>query len=349
MNPKSVFERHPDLYFPDGDVVLAVKQTPHSDEDPLKYTLFRVHKFLLKHHSTTFSNFFADANAAPTEAYDGVPLAEMYGDKAEDFALLLSYLYHPSSLVFKRHDPNIPLAVSGVIRLADKYLIEPLHHRLVQQVCEDWPTRLVDYDIKQAEIDSVGALPLNAHLKYGGRLANVIPEPASAILFAQEFECPQILPAAFYTLSLIPVAHDWSSEWCQYDEPLARWSILDKENLVRYISGCQSLDQYRPPITRFMCEECEDPFAMEEPVNNPCYEYIKRLFEVVWDQRGPSLTHGDPLRLLAKCYKFYDMPELSKERFPHRICEDCQVLLSHRLPEERERVWANLSERFKLK
>ena len=99
MDQNYVLERHPDLYFPDGDVVLAVQQTPKADdpaEGPLKCTLFRVHKFLLKHHSTTFSNLFADADATPTEVYDGVPLAEMYGDKAEDFALLLSYLYNPS-------------------------------------------------------------------------------------------------------------------------------------------------------------------------------------------------------------------------------------------------------------
>ena len=96
MNPNPVFECHPDLYFPDGDVVLAVKQTPHSAEDLPKYTLFRVHKFLLKHHSTTFSNLFADANAVPASVYDGVPRVEMYGDRAEDFAVLLNYLYNPS-------------------------------------------------------------------------------------------------------------------------------------------------------------------------------------------------------------------------------------------------------------
>lgn len=96
MNPTSVFEQHPDLYFPDGDVVLAVKQTLHPGEEPQKYTLFRVHKFLLEYYSTTFSNFFADANAAPTETYDGVPRAEMFGDNAEDFAVLLNYLHNPS-------------------------------------------------------------------------------------------------------------------------------------------------------------------------------------------------------------------------------------------------------------
>ena len=98
MNSNAVLERHPDLYFQDGDIVLAVKQTiaTGSTDDRTKYTVFRIHRFLLKHHSTVFANFFSDANAAPAENYDGVPLAEMHGDKAEDFALLLGYLYNPS-------------------------------------------------------------------------------------------------------------------------------------------------------------------------------------------------------------------------------------------------------------
>ena len=100
MSSQSGLERHPDLYFADGDVVLAakLKQTPESKdvEERPRYQLFRVHKFLLKHRSPTFTNFFGDASAAPTEVYDGVPLAEMHGDKAEDFALLLGYLYNAS-------------------------------------------------------------------------------------------------------------------------------------------------------------------------------------------------------------------------------------------------------------
>ncbi|KAI1782984.1 hypothetical protein LXA43DRAFT_848584, partial [Ganoderma leucocontextum] len=247
---------HPDLYFQDGDVVLAVKQAPMSDEEPRNYTLFRVHRFLLKHHSATFANLFADANAAPTEVYDGVPLAEMHGDKAEDFALLLSYLYNPSSLVFKRNDPNTPLTISGVVRLADKYVIEPLHRCLVQQVCEDWPATLDEYDVKQSEIDTLRAVAASSSttFKYtpdGGRLADVIPEPASAILFAQEFGCRQILPAAFYRLSLIPLEHDWS-EPGHTRKPLARWSMLDRENLVRCMRGCQKLSEYRPLVEDFI-------------------------------------------------------------------------------------------------
>ena len=98
MDQNYVLERHPDLYFPDGDVVLAVQQTPKADdpaEGPLKCTLFRVHKFLLKHHSAPLGHLFEDASVTSDETYDGVPMATMHGDRAEDLGMLLNYIYNP--------------------------------------------------------------------------------------------------------------------------------------------------------------------------------------------------------------------------------------------------------------
>ena len=86
-------ERHPTLYFPTGDVVLSASI---DTAGPARTQLFRVHKFLLMHHSTTFSNMFTDATAGPGESYDGVPIIQMEGDDAEDLAKLLNYLYNPT-------------------------------------------------------------------------------------------------------------------------------------------------------------------------------------------------------------------------------------------------------------
>ena len=86
-------ERHPTLYFPTGDVVLSASIDTGG---PPTTQLFRVHKFLLMHHSTAFANMFTDAAADPGETYDGVPIVQMEGDDAEDLATLLNYLYNPT-------------------------------------------------------------------------------------------------------------------------------------------------------------------------------------------------------------------------------------------------------------
>ena len=111
-------ERHPRLYFPDGDVVLAAQMSPCTDDVSVqqedvspKYWLFRVHKFLLGHHSTTFANLFADAKATAGDMHDGVPLLQMIGDRAQDLALLLTYLYYPTLAIFFSNLDSISLCL----------------------------------------------------------------------------------------------------------------------------------------------------------------------------------------------------------------------------------------------
>ncbi len=109
----------------------------------------------------------------------------------------------------------------------------------------------------------------------GGRsVADSIPEPVSDILFAQGFPCPQIFPAAFHSLSLMPVTDDWgdNSDWLHRarNKPLARWSLLDRENLLRYTRGCQMLNAYRPEVSAFMCADCATwPGTEEVPGSKP--------------------------------------------------------------------------------
>ena len=104
----SPYERHSRLYLPDGDVILAaqssassVQTDPSSSVDRAenaqpKHVLFRVHKFLLKHHSAPLGHLFEDASVTSDETYDGVPMATMHGDRAEDLGMLLNYIYNPA-------------------------------------------------------------------------------------------------------------------------------------------------------------------------------------------------------------------------------------------------------------
>ena len=90
-------ERHPRLYFPAGDIVLrAIPAAAASDSGPQRFQVFRVHKFLLKHHSAPLGHLFEDASVTSDETYDGVPMATMHGDRAEDLGMLLNYIYNPA-------------------------------------------------------------------------------------------------------------------------------------------------------------------------------------------------------------------------------------------------------------
>ena len=82
--------RDPQLYFPDGDLVLR----DIGSGGPIH--LLRIHKFLLKHNSIAFKDMFSAEDGSCSDTYDGVPVVDMHGDRAEDLALLVSYLYYPS-------------------------------------------------------------------------------------------------------------------------------------------------------------------------------------------------------------------------------------------------------------
>ena len=100
-------ERHPQLYFEGGDVVLAaelpravVEQGTSGDvtgQPATRFTrgyqYFRVHKAILAIHSPVFANMFTDASPMQGEVYDGAHLVTMVGDSADPLAKLLSLVY----------------------------------------------------------------------------------------------------------------------------------------------------------------------------------------------------------------------------------------------------------------
>ncbi len=81
----------------------------------------------------------------------------------------------------------------------------------MQKVKEDWAITLEDWDRREAEIEAMRSVKLisGAPTSSSKPLAQSVPEPPSAIRFALEFGCPEILPAAFYQLSLTDATHDW--------------------------------------------------------------------------------------------------------------------------------------------
>ena len=87
-------EPYGQLDFSDGDVLLLAQASPIIQGRP-HYLIFRVHKFMLRHHSTIFDNMFEDATS-DADTHDGIPLIHMPGDEAEDLARILTYLYNPS-------------------------------------------------------------------------------------------------------------------------------------------------------------------------------------------------------------------------------------------------------------
>ncbi|KAG6909393.1 hypothetical protein DXG01_000694 [Tephrocybe rancida] len=183
---------NPDLYFPDGNLVILTRD--HAGN----HTYFRVHQSILSKHSKALSDhIFPDSSPATREIYDGVPLVEFQEDP-QDLNIFLKFLYEPFAAPIQRGDPDIAFKMYGALRLADKFLIDPLKDTILSYIREDWPVSLQAWDEREAFYSRrLKSSPTST-------MDDVAPEPASVIRLARKFE-PRILTLAFYHLSRLPV------------------------------------------------------------------------------------------------------------------------------------------------
>ncbi|KAF9821599.1 hypothetical protein IEO21_00445 [Rhodonia placenta] len=195
---------HPTLYFADGDVALLAKQhlSDLNGVPVVIMQIFRVHSFILKHHSPVFADMFglpAPENLDADETHEGVPLVKLQDD-GKDLASLLNALYNPSELnqscvreiPYNRLDPNTPFLVEGILRLAHKYQIEPLRIRNLEHFAADWARNVDEWDRMEAAIvivrrQHLGLSAIQGKLD-GFHRDDRFPEPASAIQFTEEFQ-----------------------------------------------------------------------------------------------------------------------------------------------------------------
>ncbi|KAI0367347.1 hypothetical protein BV20DRAFT_1000884 [Pilatotrama ljubarskyi] len=363
-------ERHPELYFTDGDVVLQARLLSANGE--IQHQLFRVHKAILSFHSATFRNMFADASAVLGPTYDNHPVVDM-PDNAEDLARLLDCVYHPSRYLGRGSQVQVTLELPRAVRLADKYLLDTVRADLVQRVADDWPSGLFEWEIREGEISSILTALQDWHLspamdpgfsKRKHAIAARLPEPASAIMFAQEFGCREVLPAAFYLLARINVTDDYDAGvrpcWSYEPRLSASWSRLDQRNLLRYIRGCEAMDQYYKSISDgfddgmwMLSEDCLPWWAYagdpgEVPINYDdkqyvCLQYIRKLRDIAWEPCSPR----EILRGFSALYKAEHSVEL-KRSCPSGLCEQCSSIFWRWVRDTQLSTWEQLPKFFQL-
>ncbi|KAL1942928.1 hypothetical protein VTO73DRAFT_4599 [Trametes versicolor] len=177
--------RHPEYWFSDGSLVLRASST-----------LFRVHQSQLCRKSTFFRDLFSLPQPNPPlpeiETIEGCPVLDLY-DPPADVASLLKAIYDGPSFGDNSRDDFV--AVSGFLRVANKYLIEePIRGKVLAHLHVAWPSTLDAWDAREdlARIHEVDTGMLKGH-----RFAN----PIAVIALAREIGADDLLPAAFYDLS----------------------------------------------------------------------------------------------------------------------------------------------------
>ncbi|TBU38428.1 hypothetical protein BD309DRAFT_971950 [Dichomitus squalens] len=334
-------ERHPTLYYDDGNVVLSGRT--HDGE--LQY--FRVHKSILSRHSPVLADMFSIPPLLATgsrthfaESYDGVVHVQM-PDTAEELISFLTMFYDPLGTAYKRFDPNTPVLIDGALKLAMKYECDALRRRLTASLEADWPQTLAQWDARRAEaviLRSEHSLQLTGKVD-GLYLDDRLPEPASAIRIASDYGIPSILPAAFYTLALLSTDADWDEcranpgKHLRFGARTARWRLLDKRDLMRLVHGQKLLAAHTRAIgTDIFGLRCQRGVKGCTKARGDCWKYFQ--------ENAPN-SMDDPLDILHDCMRLDTL-------FSELPCAACTADIIVMAEKKRRELWRSLPAVFNL-
>ncbi|KIJ60506.1 hypothetical protein HYDPIDRAFT_170143 [Hydnomerulius pinastri MD-312] len=159
-----------ELWYQDGNVILEIDRSR-----------FRVHRSILSRKSRGFANLFECI-----ETRRNVPIVQLEGD-AEEMKHLLLTLYETSYL--ERH-AHLYEYVSVLLRLSTRYQFPDLRREAIARIKQWYPNTLEGFDN-----------PKSISLRDDAE-ENAI----AAINLAREANCLEMLPAAFYFCSRLPLS-----------------------------------------------------------------------------------------------------------------------------------------------
>lgn len=239
------------------------------------------------------------------------------------------------------------------MKLAHKYEMESIRRCVSSVLKESWPETFTQWSrlreeqilLKHRHLERAG----DNFLLDGKSLDDSLPEPASAIRLAQDFDIHSILPSAYYALASIPVSHDWDEVRSHSAESLhsttfrtARWSLLRVEDLRRLLRGRETLIQALANIV----EEYSSIKRLQE-LMSPCTEAyscgqgmpstIQWWMLAVFDDTVQQAKHPDPIGL---------MDSLCNSRSNWSLCQNCANALQNHMRLQQETTWGAIPGAF---
>ncbi|THH29804.1 hypothetical protein EUX98_g4391 [Antrodiella citrinella] len=349
---------HPQLYFADGDIILSAALDATGVQQN-----FRVHKFMLSHNSTVFSDILSipltGSDADPI--VDGVPLMALQDDAA-DLECLLNMLYNPATaLPYERLHSNTAVQVMGALRMARKYQIDTVFDRIVKHIERDWPTTLDQLTLLDLEMTfwrDRYVIDAKEGKINGLYFDDRFPEPGSAIRLAKDFGITSILPYAFLCLAQIDPAMEWDAVRGTHgpvDEKLrqklmnrgrsARWDLLDREDLRCLLIGMRQLrDQSSTLLVNLYGKipiiECANH---RDGPSRTCREDLRLAMQ----QRFESGVGGQPSFINSHPLQLLDLVE--KHVGDCKMCQVCKQAARLAVHRSRAKTWEKLSSAFMLK
>ncbi|KAF7315405.1 hypothetical protein MIND_00055200 [Mycena indigotica] len=311
--------RHPDLSFTDGNIAILTGQV-----------YFLVHKGLLCRHSTPLQQMTKSLD--PLIRLEGRPILALQ-DTPQEMALFLAALY--DGVLFDSKLDSVDFAaISALLRLTTKYEVKLRSSLLRELQRVQWPVRLAQWDIREAEATHNGQY--NARSRY--------PHPILVINLARAINAPELLPSAFYDLSRSPVSETTAG----HIDSQGVLHQLAQGDLMHLLKGREHASRF---LSTFIVNELEG----REPSSNCLHRQFQDVghgrvcqaafenvtFEILRDVNGVTHRSSDPLFAMLDS-------ELMQTRDSGqgpvmRACEFCRLEFGTAVDQAREEFWQKMA------
>ncbi|KAI0342614.1 hypothetical protein BDW22DRAFT_1330030 [Trametopsis cervina] len=185
-------QRHSDLWFEDGNVVLVAENT-----------MFRLHKGVLARHSEVFHDMFSIPQPQQLDdAYDGCPVVRM-SEEADELSTVLEILYDGGGRFYKDSIPAPFRSVTAALHLGSKLMIDTIREEAVARLALCFPASLADFH------DYISMSPTHRpvthyHVVYQRPIVMEQTDAIAVFHLARVFGLRDIGRAALYTCTQLP-------------------------------------------------------------------------------------------------------------------------------------------------
>lgn len=255
-----------------------------------------------------------------------------------------------SSLQLRHSDPNMPLECAPLMRLAIKYNIPSLHDTIRNHFRSEWPPTLSAWDYAQDRVKTVrAACSHDRDSKLNGLYVDdMFPEPVSAIVFALQFNCPDIVPVALYQLVLTDPWDDWDaarrhpqSSELPVGRRTARWKLADKRIVMTAFQNSK--------VFLALNRKCNFKWIAGKP-SDKCRNLEKSGASMCREGFGPFIDGSPDVWFEgADCLSTYrKIAEQLKMYCGKSICYSCRSCFVEDLNKERSKFWEKLPTDYPL-
>ncbi|KAI0085472.1 hypothetical protein BDY19DRAFT_449067 [Irpex rosettiformis] len=318
-------QKHPDLWFEDGNVVLIAGTTG-----------FRVYRGLLVRQSDVFRDMFSlpQPSSLPIEdTYEGCPLVCLRHDDADELAKVLTIIYGGGQSFYdKTHPIDFATAAAG-LRIGTKYSFMNIRQEALRRISTCYPAELHAMQTHGPGLQATGL-----HCTSNCPITWDAEDCIAVFHLARCFNLNELIPAALYRCTTHVSISSLFAAAADQDNQL---HTLSQEELEDCIQAREVLFIENARLYNIFSELEPSPDCTDSSRTDPvCVNAMKNMLANAHKENFMHQNH--PLVKLDHWIAFFQ----DSEHHSHTICDSCVSYFTIEARMRQKQIWIELRTRF---